>query len=215
MWYFLQEGIIFPFTTSSCPEILLFGLCYPPVEDDHSDNNNNCSEGGKKNAHAKIGIFVCISKALLGRDLWRLSSPLFWDKLLKASWNWLCPAQGSPSLSSQRPGAATPILKLGHLDSMLGQRGTFLYSSLSGSLLMAAQVYGASATPPSCVWAAKVLKVHSVPLTRPLKGLNRTPVLTPVVLGYRLASSRTLCHWSQPSEPCSSARFSPPHCPFI
>lgn len=46
------------------------------MEGDHSDNNSNCSEGGKKNAHAKIGIFVCLAKALLGRDLCRLSSPV-------------------------------------------------------------------------------------------------------------------------------------------
>ena len=51
-------------------------LCYAPMEDDHSDDNSNCSEGDKKNAHAKIGIFICNTKALLGRDLWRLSSPV-------------------------------------------------------------------------------------------------------------------------------------------
>lgn len=44
------------------------------MEDDHNDKNGGCSEGGKKNAHAKIGIFVCISRALFGKDLWRFSS---------------------------------------------------------------------------------------------------------------------------------------------
>lgn len=29
------------------------------MEGDHSDNNSNCS-GGKKNAHAKIGIFLYV-----------------------------------------------------------------------------------------------------------------------------------------------------------
>lgn len=51
-------------------------LCYPPVEDDHSGNDSNCSEGGKKNAYTEIEMYVCIAKALLGRDSWRLSSPV-------------------------------------------------------------------------------------------------------------------------------------------
>lgn len=46
---------------------------------------------------------------------------------------------------------------------------------------MSAQASGASATLPNFLSAAKVLRVHSVPLPRSVtKGLNRTPVLTPL-----------------------------------
>ncbi|RMC17288.1 hypothetical protein DUI87_05869 [Hirundo rustica rustica] len=46
-------------------------LRYPLVEDNQSDNNNNCSEGGEKNGQAKMGDSVCFAEALLGRDPWR------------------------------------------------------------------------------------------------------------------------------------------------
>lgn len=46
------------------------------MEDNQSDNKSNCSEGGEKNGQAKIGGFICFAKALLGRDPWRLSSPV-------------------------------------------------------------------------------------------------------------------------------------------
>lgn len=72
------------------------------MEDSQTDNNSSCSEGGEKTGQAKIGGFVCIGKALLGRHPWRLSSPVSWGELVGASWNCLCLAQGSPSFSSQR-----------------------------------------------------------------------------------------------------------------
>lgn len=46
------------------------------MEDSQTDNNSSCSEGGEKTGQAKIGGFVCIGKALLGRHPWRLSSPV-------------------------------------------------------------------------------------------------------------------------------------------
>ena len=129
------------------------------MEDSQTDNNSNCSEGGEKNGQAKIGGFVCVGKALLGRHPWRSATPVTRGELVGASWNCLWLAQGSPSFSSQRFSAVssgyhneTPVL------STVGS----CVPSLSVSLWMAAQASGASAS--SLVQAAKVLQAHSAPV---------------------------------------------------
>ena len=93
---------------------------------------------------------------------------------------------------------------------------TVQLSSQSRSRWMAAQTFGASATPPSFESSAHLLRVHSILSSRSLmKMLNKTRPRLPGE-GCHRPSTRAMHHWSLLSL-CSTSQpiLNPLHCPLV